>query len=241
MTDDLLHIADNVWLFPADPAPSKVQPAVGIVLTPNGTVAIDTGNSPRHARHIQRALAAIDAPPVTHIIYTHFHWDHVYGAQVFVAPAIAHELCRESLIERAARPWSYGYIEEEIRRNPTMEPAYDAMQRAVEDWHGFHIVVPSITFTNTMALHLAGTVLELEHVGGQHSPDSIVVRLPSAGVIFLGDCYYKPPLMYRTPDARTDYAMIERLLADERIHTFIDAHSPPRTRDQFAALLNEPS
>jgi glyoxylase-like metal-dependent hydrolase (beta-lactamase superfamily II) len=238
MSDALCQIAEHIWLFPTDKGADAVQPNVGIITTDGGTVLVDAGNSPRHARQITRALADLNAPLASRVIYTHHHWDHVFGAQIFVAPTIAHESCREILLERAARPWSAAYAEEEMRRNPAQEVMYTNILRAVDDWHGFQIVVPSLTFSKGMTLHLDALALEIEHVGGQHAPDSCIVKIRSAGVAFLGDCYYPPVLAERRTDSTYDFNMIRRLLADETLHTFIDGHTPtPISRDELARLL----
>ena len=105
MTDEFQQIAERVWIFPRDPDNNKIQPNVGMICTPTQTILVDGGNSPRHARRIQTALAQLSAPPISYVIYTHHHWDHVFGASVFGAPAIAHDLCRKLLIEAAAKPF----------------------------------------------------------------------------------------------------------------------------------------
>lgn len=238
MSDELVQVAERIWLFPAESGNGTVQPNVGVIVTETGSVLVDAGNSPRHGRRILRALAARDLPPVLYVIYTHHHWDHIFGAQVYVAPVVAHDLCHELLVERAARPWGFAYIEDEIRRNPATEPIYTAIQRANDDWQGFRVVLPSLTFTHRMALEVGGRSIGIEHVGGQHAPDSVVVRVRDAGVLFVSDCFYKPTLLHRTADATTDYALVERFLADESIQVFIDGHTPaPYTREAVSALL----
>lgn len=238
MSDELVPIADRIWLFPAESGNGTVQPNVGVIVTDTGSVLVDAGNSPRHARRILRALAARDLPPVSYVIYTHHHWDHVFGAQVYVAPVIAHDVCHDLLVERAARPWSTAYIEDEIRRNPAAEPIYAAIDRAVDDWQGFRVVLPTLTFTHRMTLETGGLSIGIEHVGGQHAPDSVVVRVPDAGVLFVSDCFYKPTPLTRTADSTLGYALIERFLADEAIRLFIDGHTPtPYTREMIAELL----
>lgn len=240
MPGEVMQIADHVWLFPTDPDPQKTQPSVGIITTPKQTILIDGGNSPRHARKVRYALSEIGAPPVRFVIYTHHHWDHVFGTAVFECPVIAHDLCRDLLLERAAKTWSRAYIDEEIRKNPMAESSYAAIDRAVEDWYGFKIVVPRITFSRMMALYLDGVTLDLDYVGGHHAADSIIVHVRESGVLFAGDCYYPPPMNQRGASSTLDAAMIGQLL-DQSADLYVDAHgTAPRTHDQFAALLDKP-
>jgi hypothetical protein len=108
----------------------------------------------------------------------------------------------------------------------------------MDDWQGFQIVVPSVTFSERMTLHLDPLALDIEFVGGQHAADSCVVKIRPAGVAFVGDCYYPPVAAERRPDSTYDFDMVRRLLADESLHTFIDGHTPtPISRDEFARVL----
>ena len=98
--------------------------------------------------------------------------------------------------------------------------------------------MPTVTFSHTLHLHLDGVSIELEHVGGQHAADSIVVRVPEARVLFLGDCAYPPPLHLRPPDAAPDWAMLRRFLEEEAIELYVGAHNPrPASKADLRALL----
>jgi glyoxylase-like metal-dependent hydrolase (beta-lactamase superfamily II) len=233
----LVRITDNIWIFPRDEDPNRVQPNVGVIITGDHTVLVDGGNSPRHGRRVAMALHEISAPPVTYIIYTHSHWDHVFGAQAFNAPAIAHELCLKQLQEAAAKPWSHSYLQEEIQRTPAREAGLRALGRAIEDWRGFRVVLPEITLAARLRLYLGPLSIEVEHVGGAHAPDSVVVRVPEARVMFTGDCYYPPPHHLRKPEDTLDWEMMERLLGSE-IDTYIDGHGPPQSRAALADIAH---
>ena len=223
---ELKQIADQVWIAPRDTNPDTVLPNVGVIITPTQTILIDSGNSPRSARRIMHALLDLDAPPVSYVVYTHHHWDHVFGGDVFSAQIIAHNLCRDLLLKSAAKPWSQAYLQEEIYKNPLLEDSRRAMARAVDDWHNFRIRVPTITFTRKAEFYLDGITLEAVHVGGQHAEDSIVVRVREAGVLFLGDCFYPPPQHLRQPSDTLDGDMLERLI-DPDIKVYIDGHGDP--------------
>ncbi|MCP4805223.1 MAG: MBL fold metallo-hydrolase [Proteobacteria bacterium] len=52
--------------------------------TPDGRVVVDPGMSPSRAREARAALDEVTSGPVTHVVYTHSHIDHVGGATVWV-------------------------------------------------------------------------------------------------------------------------------------------------------------
>ncbi|WP_446215503.1 MBL fold metallo-hydrolase [Micromonospora sp. IBHARD004] len=76
----LRHLACRVWLHPGDPDPDNVRPGVAVVAGDGGSVIVDAGQSPAHAREIQAALRAADLPAARWLVYTHHYWDHVWGA-----------------------------------------------------------------------------------------------------------------------------------------------------------------
>jgi glyoxylase-like metal-dependent hydrolase (beta-lactamase superfamily II) len=232
MADELRKLAPNVWIFPHDKDTKKIQPAVGVICTATQTVLVDGGNSPAHARRIQAALRTIDAPPVGHVIYTHHHWDHVFGACALEAPTIGHVLCRERLLQYAAQPWSRAYLHEAIRANPLLKVSYAALDRAIDDWSQFRVVAPDTTFSQHMRLDLDGLTIELDHIGGWHAADSIVVRVPQRRVIFLGDCFY--PALPQDGAGRqgTNWAMLASLF-DRSVDVYVHGHAFPLRRSAW--------
>lgn len=238
MVEELVPIAPGVWLFPCDDdaQAGRLQPAVGAICTATHTTLVDAGSSPAHARRIRAALARIAAPPVRFVIYTHHHWDHVFGAQVFGAPAIAHELGRELVAALASRSWSRGELAQRIAEEPGRAASYAAIRHALADDARVDVCVPSLTFSNRLRLQGGDVTIELEHVGGQHAPDSIVVRVPEAGVLFLGDCYYPPPLHLRAAEAAPDLAMLAALVSDG-YEWYVAGHDRPHSRAELRDAL----
>ena len=49
---------------------------------PDGLVIVDTTESPIAAKDILAAFRKITYKPIKAIIYTHYHADHIYGAEV---------------------------------------------------------------------------------------------------------------------------------------------------------------
>lgn len=211
------EIASQVWVYPHEDNDQRVQPCVGAIVGAQQTILVDAGNGPHHAWSIINGLNAIGAPPITTVIYTHHHWDHVFGASTYQAHHIvAHELCAARLKPMTSRAWNPAAVREEAYRNPHLEHQSHAILRAVDDWRGFRVCLPTITFSKKLCLYLDDTLVELEHVGGPHAEDSLVVRLPHARVMFVGDAIYGPSLSERAhhDDNQSDTTLIRRLQAE---------------------------
>src|SRR5262249_33524377 len=59
---------------------------IAFVLTDAGVVAIDAGTTPANARAALGALRQVSAQPITHVLVTHAHWDHIGGLGALAGP-----------------------------------------------------------------------------------------------------------------------------------------------------------
>jgi glyoxylase-like metal-dependent hydrolase (beta-lactamase superfamily II) len=187
MVDKLEQITSRVWYWPPNPNPFRVEAVIGIVCGDDGTLLVDAGNCPEVATQLKVAMHKRGFPPVTHIVYTHHHWDHVYGACVFDAKIVAHTICKDILLEEAKKPWDLEFLQKEIKKNPKLKVSCNARKRVIKDWDAFEIIPPGIVFKRSKTLNVGNLRVELQHVGGNHAEDSIVVKVPEEGVMFLGD------------------------------------------------------
>ena len=232
----LANLTEHTWLLPHNPDETAVQSSIGVIVTQNQSLLVDAGNSPHLARKIKTELARCNLPPVSRIIYTHHHWDHVYGACEFDVPVTAHVICKAILEEESRKPWGIEYLNEETRRNPKLTLSYNARANAIDDWESFRIVVPQDSFETEDWIDLDGLLIELEHVGGEHAEDSIVVKVPEDGVMFIGDCYYPPPLHLRQPDSVPSLDML-RKLQNDAYNLYVEGHDKPFTRTALLKFL----
>jgi glyoxylase-like metal-dependent hydrolase (beta-lactamase superfamily II) len=228
-------VAGRVWVFPFDPDPDNVQPGVTVIADPRGSVVVDAGNSPGRALVVQEALRSSGLPEPRWLVYTHSHWDHVWGACAWPSDleVVAHAAALPVLAAEAERPWSHAYLRACVEDNPRLGPSFRARAWAMPSWDGFRVVPPTRTFADTLTLP---TGVELRHVGGNHSEDSIVVVDPESRVMLLGDAFYPPPFHLREEADGPDLALLRRLLSDE-VDWYVEAHDSPARREDVEAYL----
>lgn len=232
----LRHLIDNIYVMPGDF--HRVRPWVGVVVTPTGTVLIDSGNGPTQAEEIQAGLDELSAPPVSHILLTHHHWDHVFGNCLFPqATVITHELTQYHLKVMAAEPWNRDYVLAKAGDDRLQQVIAKMMLDAVPDWSTFRAVPADETFTHEYRLEVGGTQFLMQHVGGPHEPDQSVVHVRPGNVLFLGDAAYGQG---RRHEWNLDQLIPElECFLEWGADYYVTGHEEPAGREAFKKRITE--
>jgi len=200
-----------------------------MVLTAEGWLIIDGGNSPAHGRRVFEAAQEIRERPVRYVINTHRHFDHVFGNQAYAAPVIASRRCRERFLGNLEDDWAPKRVDRWLRetmfsRISTLNP---------EDFQGLTLIPPSLSFEGELALDIDGTHVRLFPLAGAHSDDSIGVHLPYERVLFLGDAFY-----FREGAEGRFLKLIELLdrVAPLEVEVYVASHEPPYHHPTFDKL-----
>lgn len=172
----------------------------GFVVTPTGVVVIDALGSPTLAERLMTEIRKVTPRPVTHVIVTHYHADHVYGLQAFKAKGariIAHRAARVYMHSETAR------LRLEASR-VELAPWVNEDTRLVEadEW-----------LDGDQTLTIGGVDFQIRIVGPSHTPEDLVVYLPSEKVLFAGDLVFRSRVPYvGQADSRQWILALEKLL-----------------------------
>ncbi|WP_377810241.1 MBL fold metallo-hydrolase [Azospirillum sp. A29] len=135
----------------------------------DGLVMVDAGISVSRAQ-MTKALSALSPDPVTHLINTHWHFDHAdSNAWIGAAGAkiIAHENTRKYLSQvQRVEDWDYNFV-------PLEQSG-----------------VPKHVFATEHSLKLNGQSLAMKHYGPAHTDGDISVMFGEADVLHVGDTYW---------------------------------------------------
>lgn len=155
----------------------------GFVVTPAGVVVIDALGSPQLARELLAAIARITPQPVTHVVVTHYHADHIYGLQEF----------RKRGAKIVAQRSALDYIQSD-----TAAARLAASRVDLAPWidDKTELVVPDQWLDGPGELVVGGVRLLVRPVGPAHTPEDQVVYLPSEGVLFAGDIVFRGRVPY---------------------------------------------
>ncbi|MDI1237322.1 MAG: MBL fold metallo-hydrolase [Polaromonas sp.] len=195
------------------PANQNFISNAGFVVTPAGVVVIDALGSPALASRLIAEIRKVTPQPVTHVIVTHYHADHIYGLQTFKelgARIIAHRGAQAYLNSETAR------LRLETSRQE-LAPWIDAQTRLVEadEW-----------IDNDKELVVGGVRFQIKHVGPSHTPEDLAVFLPSEKVLFAGDLVFRSRIPYvGQADSRHWIVALDNLLAFDTA-VIVPGHGP---------------
>ena len=184
-----------------------------VYVTPDGILLVDT-ISEDFAKWLKGELAQrFPGKPVRYIVYSHTHWDHAAGAEVF-ADEHPHIVAQERALTNMDGRWPHmpgdmtdrnnnGTLEAEEIVVPTLAHAgicgggrgtfegYDKEHTGhvtpAQWWAMNHMPKPDIVYSNRMKIVLGGRTIELVFPGLNHADDGTVAYFPAEKVAFSVD------------------------------------------------------
>ncbi len=148
-------------------------------------VVIDTWSSPSAAAIGRKLAERTFGKPVSHVLNTHHHWDHVFGNQAF---------SDATLVGQAGVPVAMaGEYGTEISLRHSMEsiqsidpsPDGQAYTRAVatEAFENLRLEPPNRLVCKDEALHVGNLTFRLLPTPGVHTPTYMMVFVPELGLL----------------------------------------------------------
>jgi len=150
----------------------EVNSTSTIVLTEEGPVLIDTGQTLLDSREVMQAVRKLTQLPVRMVINTEVHPDHTTGNFVFSPPAlVVNHAGASDAMRKAFDP----------DRANTLAKQSPEMREAAQ---GYRLVTPHVEYQNKATLRVGERVFELIHMTGVHSEADTAVWLPNERVLF---------------------------------------------------------
>ena len=199
------QVAPSAWFVQGDAALGSRATRnfisnAGFIVTPAGVVVIDALGSPQLAKELLDEIARVTPQPVTHVIVTHYHADHIYGLQEFRRRGV------RILAHRAA----LDYL-----NSDTAASRLQASRTDLAPWIDAHtqLVTPDQWLDGATELVLGGTRIQVQPVGPAHTPEDLVVFLPGERVLFAGDMVFRGRVPFvGQADSRQWIAALDLLL-----------------------------
>src|SRR5215216_6302037 len=132
------------------------------LVTDEGVVAVDA--PPTIGKNYLKAISEVTDKPITHVIYSHPHIDHIGAAGMFPENAVI--IAQEETAVELQRAKT-------VATNASMVPP-----------------IPTETFSNNYTLQVGNQTLKLDYYGVNHLPGNIFIYAPKQKVLMLVDIIF---------------------------------------------------
>jgi glyoxylase-like metal-dependent hydrolase (beta-lactamase superfamily II) len=214
---ELEQISSSVWAV----TDGSTAGNVGCIRLADRTVVIDTSTSPATAAAFRELVEKYAGTPITDVILTHYHGDHVFGAQAFNdCRIIASEPLAAMYPKLIKDRWSPKAIAAWLKELAKTDP------EGAERFKGFTITLPSYTFKDSMSIGEEEAIL-IQHTGGHTEGQSIVYFKPER-VLFASDLIFHQTYVWagdHTNDPRQWMRTFEEIL-EMPIEVIVPGHGP---------------
>lgn len=198
---------------------------VACINTGEGLILVDTPTLPRDISHWKKFLKNLGPGNVKYILITHHHFDHIMGCNQLGGKVIMHEKARSEMLQK----------------DGTMR---EVMARTLPGWSREEvnfvlsepIVMPEITFSNSMSLFLGDVTLRLFHLGG-HTEGSLCVYVEEDKVLFTGDNVSAGQHPFRGHGNSAQWIKALRWMQDLEIGVIIPGHGEVCQKDELDRLM----
>ncbi|WP_404362698.1 MBL fold metallo-hydrolase [Marinobacter sp.] len=147
----------------------------GFVITEEGVVVFDALGTPSLGAAMVDNIRELTELPITHVVISHYHADHVYGLQAF------RDLTKAEVIAQEA---SHVYINSADAAQ-RLEQRKEALSPWVDD--NTRLITPDVTFDEEIMLESGDYRFSIVHAGPAHSPDDTLMMVEPVSVLFSGD------------------------------------------------------
>ncbi|MFS1510977.1 MBL fold metallo-hydrolase [Chengkuizengella sp. SCS-71B] len=198
------------------PVSETDRPILGMIVGDKKTLMIDAGNSDAHTQYFLNELSKKQISKPDIVVITHWHWDHIFGLSSLTnTVSISSKETKEEMEKLIPLSWSDEAIDQRVKEGTEIEFCANAIKKEFVNHRDITITLPTMTFKNKLEIDLGGESCVLQHVGGDHAADSVIVFIKEEKVLFLGDCIY-PDIFSK----KTNYTIKRTLALLEVLETF---------------------
>ncbi len=247
------RVAPNVYAAIRTEPPGQAFESNSVfIIGDTGVVVIDAQSNLPATREVLAALRRITHKPVTTLVLTHWHFDHVTGAQVYRdsfpnVRIVTHQRTKEAIDTGAAGRRSFleslpqvkAYFQGVLDSGKSFDgaPLTPGERASIEsdlrfaDRYAttpldFTPAAPTDLVTDHLTLHLGGRRIELIYPGRGHTAGDIVIHLPDDGVLFTGDLVTLPVPLVGTTSFPHDFATSLDQLVALHPRVIVPGHGP---------------
>lgn len=260
------EISDDVWVGVRPDSPRfPVMGNTMFVISDEGVVVFDGGGTPLMSEQIIEKIRSLTDNPVTHVIISHWHGDHVFGvhrfaeefpgvnyvahrftAEVIDSPRITYIDRGPTYIERNKAEFqtivetgkdSEGSTVSELDRQSYARILEDA-DIITSEAQRARVVAPNIVIDDTFTITSGERVIEILNLGHANTAGDILMWLPAERIVATGDIVVLPsPYAFNMPPR--PWAETLRNVNKLDYSILVPGHGPVQRDTEYVDLLVE--
>jgi glyoxylase-like metal-dependent hydrolase (beta-lactamase superfamily II) len=212
------EVAPGIHLFQTQPYGDVGLDGNSVAIVgEDGVLVFDANGTPAAARAVLAAIRRITKLPVRYLVYSHWHWDHWYGAEVYAdafpgLTILSHEKTRalmagpaiafnEPGLESQLPAHIAAVAREKAHEDSTNARSAEAMAAAehlerdrffLAQKRAVRHTLATLTFTDSLTLWLGKREVRILHVDRAITPGDAFLRLPAENLVVSGDLLINP-------------------------------------------------
>jgi glyoxylase-like metal-dependent hydrolase (beta-lactamase superfamily II) len=173
---ELRQLAPNVYAYQQQGGTGRLNAGIsnaGLFVGEDSLLAFDALGYPMQSKaFIAASKQAAGGKPISHLINSHHHGDHVAGNQFFLPTQIAsHPYCRQEVLKAI----------------PNTPPSWPKAEGLADGTEVRKLAPPAVTFEDNLTYNIGGNVVEFRFVGPAHTWGDLVAYLPQHKILFAAD------------------------------------------------------
>ncbi|MBV7507797.1 MBL fold metallo-hydrolase [Bacillus sp. sid0103] len=226
----------------------------GFVDLGDQTIVFDTFNTQQAAEDLKVMSKKITNSPITWVINSHWHGDHIRGNQVFrISTIISSEVTYQKMRElhpariKKQKEGLQGladYIDslkEQLRNNNErkLEHQISFLSEFQASLPTLELVLPHQTFKEEKTFHGTKRSAKLFTLGGGHSYSDAMLFIPEEKVIFMGDLLFvhTHPTFF-DESSPEQWRKILKTVEELDFKIAVPGHGPVGTKNDLKELIN---
>jgi cyclase len=189
---------------------------VAFLVTENGVLVVDSKVSPALGEKVISKIREVTDKSIIYLIYTHYHGDHIQGAQNFPKDitVVSHintlsnieKISLARLTEQKIKllPKQQQDLEEKVKimqkeKNAKLaesEKELETLKKRINDIEHIKIIKPNFTVGNEAAIYMGTQVIKLFYLGSAHTNGELIVHFVNEKIIHTGDLLFNNIIPY---------------------------------------------
>ena len=262
---DVQKLSDGVYAVIRREPPGLMFDANNVfIINERDVVVVDANFSLASTREVLAALRKLTDKPVSFVINTHWHDDHITGNQIYreafpQVEFIGHESAvadiagmgernRKGLQENTPRLIKMFREQVEKKKNLAGQEMTEEervsylkdaglLERYLESIPSLQIIAPTLLLKDRLTLRRGARTIEVMHLGRGHTPADLVVYLPQEGILITGDLVVHPVPLVGSTSLPADYAATLERLLELKPKIIVPGHGAVMREDSYVRAM----